>query len=57
MLGYLVMAEDGEPVVDEKEIEEVKWFPLDEALNAIEENYVTAESFLKTALNELKNFK
>ena len=57
MLGFLVMAEDGEPVVDEKEIEEVKWFSPEEAAKTVNENYPTAECFLKTALNELKNFK
>ena len=57
MLGYLVMAEDGEPVLDEKEIEEVKWFAPDEALSMIKQDYQTAETFLKSALNELKNFK
>ena len=57
MLGYLVMAEDGEPVIDEKEIEEVKWFTFEEAEKAIKHDYSTAEAFLKSALTEIKNFK
>ncbi len=56
MLGYLIMAEDGEPVIDEKEIENVKWFTFDEALEAIKKDS-TAEAFLKNALAEIKNFK
>ncbi len=56
MLGYLSMAEEGEPVIDEKEIEEVKWFSFDEALSAIRKDS-TAEAFLKNALAEIKNFK
>lgn len=57
MLGFLVMAEDGEPVIDEKEIDEIKWFPLDEALTAVKKDHKTAETFLKSALQEIKNFK
>ncbi|MDE7082193.1 MAG: NUDIX domain-containing protein [Clostridia bacterium] len=56
MLGYLSMAEEGEPVIDEKEIEEVKWFDFDAALEAIKKDS-TAEAFLKSALAEIKNFK
>ncbi len=56
MLGYLSMAEEGEPVIDEKEIEDVKWFSFDEALEAIKKDS-TAEAFLKSALTEIKNFK
>lgn len=53
MLGYVTMAEDGEPVIDEKELEEVKWFTFDEALAAIRRDS-TAETFLKSAINEIK---
>lgn len=56
MLGYLTMAEDGEPVLDENELEEVKWFTFDDALEAIKKDS-TAEAFLKSALSEIKNFK
>ncbi len=56
MLCYLSMAEDGEPVIDEKELESVKWFTFDEALEAIKKDS-TAEMFLKSALAEIKNFK
>lgn len=56
MLGYIVMAEDGEPVLNEKEIEEVKWFSFDEAIATIRKDS-TAEAFLKNALAEIKNFK
>lgn len=56
MLGYITMAEDGEPVLDENEIEDVKWFAFDDALEAIRKDS-TAEAFLKSALTEIKNFK
>lgn len=56
MLGFLSMAEDGEAQIDEKELDEVKWFDFDEALDAIRKDS-TAEAFLKSALNEIKNFK
>ena len=56
MLGYLSMAEDGEPVIDESEIDDVKWFSFDDAREAIRKDS-TAEAFLKTALSEIKNFK
>lgn len=53
MLGYVTIAEDGEPALDENEIEAVKWFDFDEALNAIKKDS-TAEAFLKSALTEIK---
>jgi len=53
MLGFITVAEDGEPVLDEKELDEVKWFTFDEALEAIRKDS-TAEAFLKSALNEIK---
>jgi len=56
MLGFLSMAEDGEAQIDEKELDEVKWFDFDEALEAIRKDS-TAEAFLKSALNKIKNFK
>ncbi len=56
MLGFLSMAEDGEAQIDEKELDEVKWFDFDEVLKAIRKDS-TAEAFLKSALNEIKNFK
>ena len=56
MLGFLVMAEDGEAQLDEKELDEVKWFTFEDALEAIRKDS-TAEAFLKGALNEIKNFK
>ena len=56
MLGFLSMAEDGEAQIDEKELDEVKWFDFDEALEAIRKDS-TAEAFLKSELNEIKNFK
>ena len=55
MLGYLSMAEDGETVIDENELENVKWFTFDEALAAIRKDS-TAEAFLKSALAEIKKF-
>lgn len=53
MLNFIVIAEDGEPVLDTKEIEEVKWFTFDEALEAIRKDSV-AEAFLKSAAAEIK---
>ncbi len=53
MLNYLVIAEDGEPVIDEEEISEIKWFSFEDALSAIKKDS-TAEAFLKNAMNEIK---
>lgn len=53
MLNFIVIAEDGEPVLDIKEIEEVKWFDFDSALEAIRKDSV-AEAFLKNAIVEIK---
>ncbi len=53
MFNFLLVAEDGEPVIDMKEIEEVKWFPVEEALSHVKPDS-TAETFLKNALPELK---
>lgn len=53
MLNFIVMAEDGEPIIDEKELSEVKWFTFDEAFEAIRKDS-TAEAFLKSALPEIK---
>ncbi len=52
MLNFLAMAENGEPVIDEKELDEVKWFSFDEALTAIAPDS-TAEYFLKNAISEI----
>lgn len=53
MLNFLMIAEDGELKIDKKELEEVQWFPLSEALDAIKKNS-TAEAFLKNAVVEIK---
>lgn len=53
MFNYLLVAEDGEAVIDMKELEEVKWFPVEEALSYVKPDS-TAEAFLKNALSELK---
>ena len=55
MLNFLMIAEDGEPQIDTKELAEVRWFPLSEALDAIKKDS-TAEVFLKNALAEIKKF-
>lgn len=55
MLNFLIMAEDGEPVLDENEIEEVKWFSPEDALKAVRQDS-TAAFFLKNAVSELKKF-
>ncbi len=53
MLNFLAVAENGEPVIDEKELDEVRWFDFDEALKVIHPAS-TAETFLKNAITELK---
>ena len=53
MLNFLTMAENGEPAIDEEEIDEVRWFTFDEALGAVRKDS-TAEFFLKNAIAELK---
>ena len=53
MLNFIMVAEDGEPAIDEKEIELVKWFSFDEAMEAIKKDS-TAEAFLKSAIAEIK---
>ena len=55
MLGYLLIAEDGEPVPDENELECVKWFTFDEAAKAVKNDYV-ADAFFRSALAEIKKF-
>lgn len=54
MLNFLVIAENGEPVIDQAELEEVMWFSPEEALEHIRKDS-DAEHFLKNALPELKN--
>lgn len=54
MLNYLVIAENGDPVIDENELDEVKWFDPEEALEVIRKDS-DAQYFLKNALSELKN--
>ncbi len=53
MLNFLVMAENGEIVLDGSELDDAVWFDLDEALNQIRKDS-DAEAFLKNAVAELK---
>lgn len=53
MLNFLIMAENGEPVIDNDEIESVQWFDVDEALKNVRDQS-TAQYFLKNAINEIK---
>ena len=53
MFNFILVAEDGEPVIDTKELEEVKWFNVEDALSKIRHDS-TAEAFLIKALPELK---
>lgn len=53
MLNYIVIAENGEPVPDLNELDEVKWFTVEEALEAVKKDSI-AEAFLKNALTEIK---
>ena len=55
MLNFLMIAEDGEPQIDKNELDEVKWFPVAEALDAVKKGS-TAETFLKNAISEIKKF-
>ena len=54
MLNYLIIAENGEVVADPAEIEECRWFGIDEALDNVRKESV-AEAFLKNAIVEIKN--
>lgn len=56
MLNFLIIAENGEIYADPDEIEEVKWFDFDEALEVVRKQS-TAEAFLKNAITEIKNNK
>lgn len=56
MLNFLIIAENGDCKIDATEIEEVKWFDLDEALKVVRKDS-TAEAFLKNAVTEIKNNK
>lgn len=56
MLNFLIIAENGDVKVDATEISEVRWFTLDEALQAVRKDS-TAEAFLKNAVTEIKNNK
>ncbi len=56
MLNFLIIAENGEITADPDEIDEVKWFTFDEALEAVRKQS-TAETFLKNAIAEIKNNK
>ncbi len=53
MLNFLVIAENGEIILDKNELDEAVWFDFDGALEAIRKNS-DAEAFLKNAIAELK---
>ncbi len=53
MLNFLSMAEDGKPIPDENELEDVTWFTPEEALENVRRGS-TAETFLKNAIAEIK---
>ena len=53
MLNFLSMAETGETEIDAEEIDEVRWFDFDGALEAVRKDSA-AEYFLKNAVAELK---
>lgn len=53
MLNFLIVAENGEPVLDKKELDEVKWVSLAEAEKFIKPDSLAAK-FLKNALPEIK---
>ena len=53
MLNFLIMAENGEIVLDKNELTEAQWFEPKEALERIKKDSV-AQAFLKHALGEIK---
>lgn len=53
MLNFLVIAENGDVVLDKNELEDAVWFDFDAALEAVRKDS-DAEVFLKNALSELK---
>lgn len=53
MLNFILVAENGDPVLDENELEEIKWFDFNDALDAVKKDS-TAETFLKNAIPEIK---
>lgn len=53
MLGFVVMVENGDYVLQETELKDAKWCTFEEAEQLIRKNS-TAEYFLKTAIAELK---
>ena len=53
MLGYVLIAENGEPTPDFNELDEVTWFTVDDALQVIKKDSI-AEAFLKSAIVEIK---
>ncbi len=53
LLNFSVIAERGEPQLDKSEIDEVKWFTFDEALEFVRKDS-DAEAFLKAAVADLK---
>lgn len=55
MLNFLMIAEDGELLLNKNELDEAEWFTVEEALNVIRKNSI-AEAFLKNAAPEIKKF-
>lgn len=53
MLNFVIIAENGTPVPDRGELDEVTWFEPKQALEAVKKDSL-AEAFLKNALNEIK---
>ncbi|MCD8201465.1 MAG: NUDIX domain-containing protein [Clostridia bacterium] len=53
MFNYIIIAENGDAVINPAELEEVRWFTFDEALEAIRPGS-TAEYFLKNAIQEVQ---
>jgi NAD+ diphosphatase len=56
MLNYLIVAENGDIILDETEIDNADWFTFDEAMKVVRKDS-TAEAFLKNAITEIKNNK
>ncbi|MCD8205625.1 MAG: NUDIX domain-containing protein [Clostridia bacterium] len=53
MFNYIIIAENGDFTINNSELDEIKWFTFDEALEAIRPESC-AEYFLKNAIQEIQ---
>ena len=55
MLNFLIITEDGEIIPAKNELDDARWFSVEEALGTIKKDSL-AEAFLKNAVPEIKKF-